>query len=116
MPTKGRQRASRQAQLRKNSKKSSGKNTRVVDSRPENRRNETRNTDMEPVVAEKHSSKAERISIKSMAPKVIPQAPSTHQDPGALEYPYLKSELRQIGLTSGLIIIAFIGLTFIPWG
>ena len=110
MPSKGRQRASRQAQLRKNNKKSGRKNKPVIDAKLSDPINDVQQPSSETRPSEVADSKP-----KTVAPKPVPQASRSSQNSGVLEYPYLRSELRQIGLTSGLIIVAVIALTFIPW-
>ena len=115
MPSKGRQRASRQAQLRKNSKKSSRKNKQIVTSRPSDQLAKLENTDVEPAVVNMEPTKVAKNRPKPATSQVVQQTSGARQDSGALEYPYLKGELRQIGLTSSLIIIGIVVLTFIPW-
>jgi len=110
MPSKGSQRASRQAQLRKNNKRSGRKNKPVIDAKLSDPI-----SDVQQPSGETQPSKAANSKLKPVVPKSVPQASSPRQHSGVLEYPYLRSELRQIGLTSGLIIVAVIALTFIPW-
>ena len=112
MPSKGRQRASRQAQLRKSSKKSSRKNKPAIDSKLADPLTNVKQPDVKTQVS---VTEATNKQLDPVAPKSVPQTQSPRQNAGALEYPYLKSELRQIGMTCGLVIIAVIALTFVPW-
>ena len=112
MPSKGRQRASRQAQLRKSSKKSSRKNKPAIDSKLADPLTSVKQPDVKTQVS---VTEATNNQLDPVAPKSVPQSPSPRQNAGSLEYPYLKSELRQIGMTCGLVIIAVIALTFVPW-
>ena len=102
MPSKGRQRASRQAQL-KNRKRKTSKNSNVFDSRgkvEENRTPSVQNdSGLEP----------------TLTPRQTPQRPTTRPTgSGTLEYTHLSGELRQIGIVALLIIIIITALTFTP--
>ena len=112
MPSKGRQRASRQAQLRKSSKKSSRKNKPAIDSKLADPLTSVKQSDVKTQVS---GTAATNNQPDPVAPKSVPQTQSPRQNTGVLEYRYLKSELRQIGMTCGLVIIAVIALTFVPW-
>ena len=102
MPSKGRQRASRQAQL-KNRKRKTSKNSNVFDSRSNIEENRT------PSV--QNDSGLET----NPAPRQTTQRPTTRPTvSGTLEYTHLSGELRQIGIVALLIIIIITALTFSP--
>ena len=102
MPSKGKQRASRQAQLRSKRKRSK---SHVVDSRRD--QSEPRNTTTE---------------NRSFSFQTAPASPNTRLEPAirttaspstALNYPYLSSELKRIAIVSGIVVLALVGFSFI---
>ena len=102
MPSKGRQRASRQAQL-KNRKRKTSKNSNVFDSRGK--------------VEENRTPSVQNDSGWETTPTLrqTPQRPTTRSTgSGTLEYTHLSGELRQIGIVALLIIIIITALTFSP--
>ncbi len=102
MPSKGRQRASRQAQL-KNRKRKTSKNSNVFDSRGK--------------VEENRTPSVQNDSGLETTPTLrqTPQRPTTRSTgSGTLEYTHLSGELRQIGIVALLIIIIITALTFSP--
>ena len=102
MPSKGRQRASRQAQL-KNRKRKTSKNSNVFDSRGKVEENRT------PSVQNDSGWET------TLTPRQTPQRPTTRSTgSGTLEYTHLSGELRQIGIVALLIIIIITALTFSP--
>ena len=102
MPSKGKQRASRQAQLRSKRKRSK---SHVVDSRRDH--SEPRNTPAE------DSSFSIDKPPDSSAIRPEPKIRSTTSPPTALNYPYLGSELKRIAIVSGIVVIALVGFSFI---
>ena len=101
MPSKGRQRASRQAQL-KNRKRKTSKNSNVFDSRSNIEENRT-------------PSENDSGLETNPAPRQTTQRPTTRPTvSGTLEYTHLSGELRQIGIVALLIIIIITALTFSP--
>ena len=102
MPSKGKQRASRQAQLRSKRKKSK---SHVVDSRRDH--SEPQNTTTE---------------ASSFSTDTTPASPGTRPEPvirataspsTALNYPYLSSELKRIAIVSGIVVLTLVGFSFI---
>ena len=102
MPSKGKQRASRQAQLRSKRKRSK---SHVVDSRRDH--SEPRNT----------TTEASSLSIDT-----APASPDTRPEPAirttaspstALNNPYLGSELKRIAIVSGAVVLALVVFSFI---
>ena len=105
MPSKGRQRASRQAQLKSRRRKG---RAQVVDSRRDvseitSTHSESDSTDG--AHAESHSVQNVDISAK-------PAQTTSKSNAGALTYRYLGSEIKQIGLVSSVIIVLLIAFTF----
>ncbi len=105
MPSKGRQRASRQAQLKSRRRKG---RAQVVDSRRDvseitSTHSESDSTDG--AHAESHSVQNVDISAK-------PTQTTSKSNAGALTYRYLGSEIKQIGLVSSVIIVLLIAFTF----
>ncbi len=104
MPSKGKQRASRQAQLR--SRRKRGK-SQVVDSR-------------------RDQSEPQIIVLDNNSPSCCSITPSPVKNPGSniratpapshsttLSYPYLGSELKRIAIVSGIVVLALLGFSFI---
>ena len=107
MPSKGRQRASRQAQLKSRRRKG---RTQVVDSRRDvsgvtSTGSESDSTDSAHVV----SSSVQNVDIS-----VKPAQITSKSNVGALTYRYLGSEIKQIGLVCSVIIVLLIAFTFAP--
>jgi hypothetical protein len=100
MPSKGKNRASRQSQLRNKRKKSS---TKVVDSRPQAKESPIKN---EP------SSNSEFTKTTSEEIDVLSKKTSS-STMSSLTYPYIKGELLRISSASLIIIIILISFTFI---
>ena len=104
MPSKGKQRASRQAQLR--SRRKRGK-SQVVDSRRD--QSEPQN-----IVLDNNSP-----SSSSITPSPVTNAGSNIRATPAprpsttLSYPYLGSELKRIAIVSGIVVLALLGFSFI---
>ena len=107
MPSKGKQRASRQAQLRNKRRKG---RTQVVDSR----RDSTLEieSDSEEVITPANASVT--LPKQTNIPK---RAPVTSTTPGSnLTYEYLGGEIRQIGIVATVIVALLVAFTFIPLG
>ena len=102
MPSKGKQRASRQAQLRSKRKRS---RSHVVDSRRDH--SEPRNTTTE------DTSFSADTTPASPTRRPEPETRATASSPAALNYPYLGSELKRIAIISGIVVIALVGFSFI---
>ena len=102
MPSKGKQRASRQAQLRSKRKRS---RSHVVDSRRDH--SEPRNTTTE------DTSFSADTTPASPTRRPEPEPRATASSPAALNYPYLGSELKRIAIVSGIVVIALVGFSFI---
>ena len=108
MPSKGRQRASRQTQLK--SKRRKGR-ARVVDSRPDGSKESA--TNLQP--------SNPSYSSTPPSPKIgVSQSPQRSQVPTSaatpLEYTYLPGEIRQIGIVASIVVLLLIAFTFIPLG
>ena len=102
MPSKGRQRASRQAQL-KNRKRKTSKNSNVFDSRDK--------------VEESSAPSSRKDNVIETTPTPTPTPRQTTGRPtlsGTLEYTHLSGELKQIGIMALLIVIIMAALTFSP--
>jgi len=103
MPSKGKQRASRQAQLRNKRRKSS--KSQVVDSRVTQNSSPSAQVDsaieIEPIVA---TSKR----------KPIPQSTGRPAQAGTnvLRYEYLGSEIKRISVAAAVIVILLVALSF----
>tara|TARA_A100001037_G_scaffold138357_1_gene125216 strand:+ start:249 stop:554 length:306 start_codon:yes stop_codon:yes gene_type:complete len=97
MPSKGKNRAARQSQLRNKRKKGSAN---VVDSRTQQSKASTEIAS--PVI------ESSTISQKE-APKKMRSSSTTT----SLQYPYLKGELIRISSISVIILLALISLNFI---
>ena len=107
MPSKGRQRASRQAQLKGRRRKG---RTQVVDSRrevSENTSTDSKSDSTNTIHSDSHSVQNVAVSVKSA------QATSK-SNAGTLTYRYLGSEIRQIGLVCSVIVVLLIAFTFAP--
>ena len=102
MPSKGKQRASRQAQLRSKRKRS---RSHVVDSRRDH--SEPRNPTTE------DTSFSADTTPASPTRRPEPETRATASSPAALNYPYLGSELKRIAIVSGIVVIALVGFSFI---
>jgi len=103
MPSKGKQRASRQAQLRNKKRKST--KSQVVDSR-------TEITTLPASQPESGSAAGEqpRTNLES---KPVRQAPAAVQTSvGALRYEYLGSEVKRIAIVAAIIVLVFVALSF----
>ena len=106
MPSKGKQRASRQAQLRNKRRKG---RTQVVASRRES----TLESDSEEVIPPVKSASV-TLPKQINTPK---RAPDTSNTPGNnLTYEYLGGEIRQIGIVATVIVALLVAFTFIPLG
>ncbi len=110
MPSKGRQRASRQAQLKSRRRKG---RAQVVDSRRDV--TEITSTDSESdstdgVRAVSHS--VQNVDMSAKPAQIKPQ--TSKNNAGALTYRYLGSEIKQIGLVASVIIVLLIAFTFVP--
>ncbi len=106
MPSKGKQRASRQAQLRNKRRKG---RTQVVDSR----RDSTLESDSEEEVITPANASV-TLPKQTNIPK---RAPVTSTTPGSnLTYEYLGGEIRQIGIVATVIVALLVAFTFIPLG
>ena len=102
MPSKGKQRASRQAQLRSKRKRS---RSHVVDSRRDH--SEPRNTTTE------DTSFSADTTPASPTRRPEPETQAAASSSTALNYPYLGSELKRIAIVSGIVVIALVGFSFI---
>ena len=98
MPSKGRQRASRQAQL-KNRKRKTSKNSNVFDSRDKVEESSA------------PSSRKDNVIETTPTPRQTTGRPTLS---GTLEYTHLSGELKQIGIMALLIVIIMAALTFSP--
>ena len=110
MPSKGKQRAARQAKLRQRKRKTRSK-TDVVNSLPTA---ETSSETALPTTTEKN------VLMESSVPPTQPRKAevripkhSESTNISALVYPHLSGELRNIGIVASIIIIALIGLTIL---
>ena len=100
MPSKGRQRASRQAQL-KNRKRKTSKNSNVFDSRDK--------------VEESGAPSSRKDNVIETTPTPTPRQTTGRPTlSGTLEYTHLSGELKQIGIMALLIVIIMAALTFSP--
>lgn len=100
MPSKGKNRASKQSQLRNRRKKGGASN--VVDSRPKSK-----------VSSEKAvTSTLDTSNINVVDTETTPKKVSK-SNIASLKYPYLKGELIRISAVSILIILILISFTFI---
>jgi len=107
MPSKGKQRASRQAQLRNKRRKG---RTQVVDSRRES----TLKTGLEDEIISPAKSSSTTLPKQASIPR---RAPVTSTTPGtSLTYEYLGGEIRQISIVATVIIALLVAFTFIPLG
>jgi len=107
MPSKGRQRASRQAQLKNRRRKG---RSQVVDSRRDV--SEITSTDSA-------SDSTDRAHVVSSSPQNVdipakPAQVTSKSTAGALTYRYLGSEIKQIGLVCCVIIVLLIAFSFAP--
>ena len=110
MPSKGKQRAARQAKLRQRKRKTRSKPD-VVDSMPTVETSSGTNLS---TTAEK--SMAPPPAIPSSQPRKAEVPKSIHREStnvSTLTYPHLSGELRNIGLVATIIIVALIGLTIL---
>ena len=112
MPSKGRQRASRQTQIK--SKRRKGR-SRVVDSRTDGSKESAASTNTRP-------SSFSANSQSKLSPTEINESPSprssqvTASAATPLEYPYLPGEIRQVGIVASIVLLLLIAFTFIPLG
>ena len=105
MPSKGKQRASRQAQLRNRKRKSS--KSQVVDSR-----NAT--TSSPATQPESSSEPIEQLNTNAES-KPVRQVPTTAQaGVSALRYEYLGSEVKRIAIVAAIIVVLLVALSFSP--
>ena len=102
MPSKGRQRASRQAQLRNRKRKSP--KSQVVDSRVGENSEPQVVKDATTGVEEKVSQSSAK-SVRQVA-KTAPSASST------LAYGYLGGEIKRIGVSAAIIVALLVALSF----
>ena len=110
MPSKGKQRASRQAQL--SNKRRKGR-THVVDSRRES----TIQKEDAPLVSEVETAGIEKSVNLSNQGSLAKRTPISSATPGInLKYEYLASEIRQIGIVASVIVALLVAFAFIPLG
>ena len=105
MPSKGKQRASRQAQLRNRKRKSA--KSQVVDSR----------TDITSSPASQSGSSVEQVEPvgTNAEPKIVRRVPTTAQaGVSALRYEYLGSEVKRIAIVAAIIVVLLVALSFSP--
>ena len=110
MPSKGKQRAARQAKLRQRKRKTRSKPD-VINSMPT--KETSSRTDL-PTTAEK--SMPLETPIPSTRPRKSEKPISSHSEStnvSTLAYPHLSGELRNIGIVASIIVIALIGLTIL---
>ena len=104
MPSKGKQRATRQAQLR--SRRKRGK-SHVVDSRRDH-------SEPQNIVLDNNSHSSSSITpspVKNAGPNLRATPAPSHST--TLSYPYLGSELNRIAIVSGIVVVALLGFSFI---
>ena len=110
MPSKSRRAASRQAQLKR--KRQRGKSrSQEFDPGPTEPRQPASTLE-----AEEDADVAAVATVSPTAQQAVRQAPrSRRQSLGEtpLTYPYLSSELKQIGAISALIVVTLVVLTFV---
>ena len=105
MPSKGKQRASRQAQLRNRKRKSS--KSQVVDSR-------TETTSSPATQPEANAEPLEQLSTNAES-KPARHVPTTAQaGVSALRYEYLGIEVKRIALVAAIIVVLLVALSFSP--
>jgi hypothetical protein len=102
MPSKGQQRASRQAQLR-NKRRKSGK-SQVVDSRV--MQNSPRSSQADPAIEFEPGISTPKM--KSTRQNVS----AAHVGTNVLRYDYLGSEIKRISVAAAVIVILLIALSF----
>ena len=105
MPSKGKQRASRQAQLRNRKRKSA--KSQVVDSR-------TTTTSSPPPQSVSGVEQIEpvRRNAESDAVRRVPTTAQTGAS--ALRYEYLGSEVKRIAIVAAIIVVLLVALSFSP--
>ena len=105
MPSKGKQRASRQAQLRNKRRKSS--KSQVVDSRVTQNSSSSAQVDsaieIEPIVS---TSETKQIRQNTGRPAQV--------GTNVLRYEYLGSEIKRISVVAAVIVILLVALSFSP--
>ena len=105
MPSKGKQRASRQAQLRNKRRKSS--KSQVVDSRVTQNSSSSAQVDsaieIEPIVS---TSETKQIRQNTGRPDQV--------GTNVLRYEYLGSEIKRISVAAAVIVILLVALSFSP--
>ena len=103
MPSKGKQRASRQAQLRNRKRKSA--KSQVVDSRTE--------ITTSPAVQPESDSISLEQPGTNLESKPVRQVSTTVQGGvGALRYEYLGSEVKRIAIVAAIIVLVLVALSF----
>ncbi len=103
MPSKGKQRASRQAQLRNRKRKSA--KSQVVDSRTA--------ITTSPAAQPESGSVLEEQPGTPLGSKPVRQASTTVQGGvGALRYEYLGSEVKRIAIVAAIIVLVLVALSF----
>jgi len=102
MPSKGRQRASRQSQLKSRKRKTS-KNSNVFDSR-------------DTITESKVSANPDNSPTKEspISKQTATQTPTRSIKGGTLSYEHLSAELRQIGIVASLIVAIILVISFSP--
>ena len=101
MPSKGKNRASKQSQLKNRRKR--GGTSNVVDSRPKSKVSPEKTATPNP-----ENANINVVDIE-ISPKKV-----TKSSISSLKYPYLKGELIRIAAVSILIVLILISFTFIP--
>ena len=103
MPSKGKQRASRQAQLRNRKRKSA--KSQVVDSRTA--------ITTSPAAQPESGSVQEEQPGTPLGSKPVRQASTTVQGGvGSLRYEYLGSEVKRIAIVAAIIVLVLVALSF----
>ncbi len=115
MPSRGRKRASRQAQLsQKRRRNRSGANARTFDPGPTQSREAAPPT---PVVSSASAATAAVAAVAAVAAAPAPAAPRRQRRQAApntpMVYRYLGRELRQIGILASVMAAALVALSFV---
>ena len=109
MPSRGRKRASRQAQLsQKRRRARSGANTRSFDAGP------TAPREAPPTAPAAGSAPVAAAAVAAPTPQAAPRRQRRQSTPNTpMVYRYLGRELRQIGILAAVMAVALVALSFV---
>ncbi len=107
MPSRGRKRASRQAQLSQKKRRGrAGANTRTFDAGP------TQPREAPPTAPA--ASSAPAAAVAAPTPQAAPRRQRRQSTPNTpMVYRYLGRELRQIGILAAVMVVTLVALSFV---